>query len=209
MEKWNAGPAYRIETNNLTIRCYSPSDADPLAKSVLESVEHLKPWMPWAHDEPEPIETKINRLRYFRANFDLDKEYVYGIFNKDETELIGGCGLHPRVGVEAMAIGYWINVNHVKKGFGAECAGVLTKIGFEINSLKRIEIHCDPNNVASASIPRKLGFTLDAVLPKRTPNEKGELRDSMVWSIFRDQYTRSKIHGMALKAYNAIGNQIL
>jgi hypothetical protein len=49
-------PAYRIETERLVVRCYQPSDAQLLADSVAESLEHLKPWMSWAHDEPQPFE---------------------------------------------------------------------------------------------------------------------------------------------------------
>jgi len=40
------GPAYRIESERLVIRCYNPKDALLLQKSVQESVEHLRPWLP-------------------------------------------------------------------------------------------------------------------------------------------------------------------
>ena len=56
-----SNPAYRIETERLVVRCYKPSDAQLLADSVTESLDHLKPWMPWAHNEPEPIEEKAAR----------------------------------------------------------------------------------------------------------------------------------------------------
>jgi hypothetical protein len=61
-----SNPAYRIETRRLLIRCYKPSDAPLLAESVTESLEHLRPWMPWVYNEPEPIEIKIQRLKLFR-----------------------------------------------------------------------------------------------------------------------------------------------
>lgn len=209
MKSWNKGPAYRIETERLLVRCYNPKDTDLLAQSISGSVDHLKPWMPWAHEEPEPIEAKINRLRRFRANFDLDEEYVYGIFDPEETELIGGTGLNPRVGPQALEIGYWINVNHINLGYATEIAGALTKVGFEINKVKRMEIHCLPNNVASASIPKKLGYLHEATLRKRQPNEKEELNDTMIWSMLREEYKSSFLKDLPIKAYNAVGNQIL
>ncbi|TXT60649.1 MAG: hypothetical protein BAJALOKI2v1_90063 [Promethearchaeota archaeon] len=43
MDSWNKGLAYRIETEQLVIRCYHPQDASLLAKSITESIEHLKP----------------------------------------------------------------------------------------------------------------------------------------------------------------------
>ena len=37
-----SNPAYRIETKRLVVRCYNPSDAQLLAESVNESLEHLR-----------------------------------------------------------------------------------------------------------------------------------------------------------------------
>ena len=45
-----SNPAYRIETKRLVVRCYDPSDAPLLAESVTESLEHLRPWMPWVYN---------------------------------------------------------------------------------------------------------------------------------------------------------------
>ncbi|MBY8988448.1 MAG: N-acetyltransferase, partial [Candidatus Lokiarchaeota archaeon] len=61
------GPAYRIESERLVIRCYNPNDALLLQKSIQESVEHLRPWLPWVKDEPEELKAKIERLRMFRG----------------------------------------------------------------------------------------------------------------------------------------------
>ncbi|MES2731624.1 MAG: hypothetical protein V4714_07745 [Bacteroidota bacterium] len=44
---------YRIETDRLVIRCYEPSDAEKLKNAITESLDHLRPWMPWAQNEPE------------------------------------------------------------------------------------------------------------------------------------------------------------
>ncbi len=201
--------AYKILTDRVVIRCYNPSDAPLLHQSVQESVEHLKPWMPWAHAEPEPLEAKVQRLRGYRAKFDLDQEYVYGIFNKDETRLLGGTGLHPRVGPDALEIGYWINVHEVRKGYCTEVVRALMQVGFDILGMRRLEIHCNPANVASAAVPRKLGFVHDATLRKRVPTEKGELRDSMVWSMLVDEYARLGIRDAKVTMFDCSGQQML
>ena len=62
--------AYRIETERLVIRCYNPSDAPLLKLAIDESLDHLRPWMPWAMHEPESVEAKIDRLRAYRGQFD-------------------------------------------------------------------------------------------------------------------------------------------
>ncbi len=203
------GPAYRIESERLVIRCYNPKDALFLQKSVQESVEHLRPWMPWVNDEPEELKVKIERLRLFRADFDLNKNYIYGVFDPNETELVGGTGLHPRVGSNAFEIGYWIHVNHVNKGYATEISAALTKVAFEIEHVNRVEIHCDPKNIISTTIPKKLGYVYEATLRNRSENIEGELIDSMIWSIMREEYLKSPAAKAKIVAYDAFGNLII
>jgi len=203
------GPAYRIESERLVIRCYDPKDALLLQKSVQESLEHLRPWMPWVKTEPEELKVKIERLRMFRADFDLSKNYIYAVFDPKEIELVGGTGLHPRVGSNAFEIGYWIHVNHVNKGYATEISAALTKVAFEIEHVNRVEIHCDPKNIKSEAIPKKLGYVYEATLRNRTENTEGESIDSMIWSILREEYLRSPCAKAKIVAYDAFGNQII
>jgi RimJ/RimL family protein N-acetyltransferase len=163
---------YRIETERLVIRCYQPSDAHLLWQSVNESIEHLRPWMPWIKNEPEDVPAKLERIRKMRANFDNDIDYTFGIFDKEEQTLIGSTGFHNRVGEDAREIGYWINVNQVHKGYAAEAVRALTKVAFSIENWARIEIHCDSRNTDSFNIPQKLGYQLEATLKGRFKDER-------------------------------------
>ena len=201
--------AYRIETERLVIRCYNPSDAQLLKTAIDESLDHLRPWMPWASDEPEELQGKIDRLRRFRGEFDLNRNFVYGIFDLEEKLVIGGCGLHPRIGFNALEIGYWIHANHIRKGYGTEMAAALTRIAFEVEKVKRVEIHCDPTNIGSASIPKKLGYTHEATLKNRNLNHKGEPIDSMIWTMFYDEFFKSELRKKKIKAYDVIGQIFL
>jgi len=60
--------------------------------------------MPWAHNEPQTLEEKVELVRGFRGQFDTDQDYVYGIFSRDESEVLGGTGLHKRHGEDAFEI---------------------------------------------------------------------------------------------------------
>ena len=209
MSRTYLGPAYRIESERLVIRCYNPKDALYLQKAVQESVEHLRPWMPWVKDEPEELKVKIERLRVFRADFDLSKNYVYAVLDPYESELVGGTGLHPRVGSDAFEIGYWIHVNHVNKGYATEISAALTKVAFEIEHINRVEIHCDPNNIKSSAIPKKLGYVYEATLRNRTENIEGEPIDSMIWSILKEEYLKSPCAKAKILVFDAFGSQII
>jgi RimJ/RimL family protein N-acetyltransferase len=202
-------PTYRIQTERLVIRCWRPGDAELLKEAIDDSLEHLLPWMPWAHSEPEPLQIKIDRLRHFRGQFDLGKDFIFAIFNSDETKVLGGTGLHTRAGENAREIGYWIHVDHIGQGLATETSAALTKVGFEIERVERIEIHCDPVNEISVAIPKKLGFSLDGILRKSTPALRGELRDTMIWTLLKEEYPDSPSARAELEAFDVIGRQLL
>ncbi|NLG73072.1 MAG: GNAT family N-acetyltransferase [Chloroflexi bacterium] len=202
------GPAYRIHTPRLVIRCWNPVDAPLLKTAIDESVDHLRPWMPWAYNEPEDLQKKIDLLRSFRGKFDLGQDFVYGIFNKDETRVLGGTGLHTRIGEGAREIGYWIHKDYTNQGLATEVSAALTKVAFEIDGVERVEIHCDAENVRSAAVPRKLGYTHDATLRKRVRAHDGTLRDAMIWSLLRQDYPSSPAAAVQIEAFDAIGRPI-
>jgi RimJ/RimL family protein N-acetyltransferase len=164
--------------------------------------------MPWAHTEPEPIEVIAERVQRFRGNFDLGENFVYAIFNKDETQLLGGTGFHPRIGDEQLEIGYWIHKDFINQGLVTESTAALVKVAFEILHVHRIEIHCDPGNIASASIPRKLGFMHEGTLRAKT-RFLDRWSDSMVWGLLDVEYPDSPSRKANIKVFDARGNPVL
>lgn len=203
-----SGPAYRIETGRLVIRCYNPVDAPLLKAAVDASLDHLRPWMPWAHQAPEPLEHYIERLRNWRGKFDLNRDYVYGVFSRDESMVIGGSGLHTRPGAGGREIGYWIRESHVRQGIATEVGAALTKVAFEIDGVNRVEIHCDPKNERSAAVARKLGYTHEATRRELLQQRDGSLRDTMIWTILKREYPSSPAAQIAIETYDAAGRKI-
>jgi RimJ/RimL family protein N-acetyltransferase len=202
------GPAYRIHTHRLVIRCWQPSDAPLLKAAIDESLDHLSPWMPWAKDEPQEQQDKVEWLRRARGKFDLDRDFVYGIFSPDESRVLGGTGLHTRVGEGAREIGYWIHQDYINRGLATEAAAALTKVAFEVDEVNRVEIHCDPENMGSAAIPKKLGFAHEATLRQRVVDTGGEPRDTMIWTLFADEYPASPAAAAEIEAFDARGQRI-
>ena len=201
-------PAYRVHTQRLVIRCWEPADAALLSTAIAQSLEHLKAWLPWAHAEPKDLQQRVNWLRQSRGEFDLDQNFNYGIFNLDETQVLGGTGLHTGIGNDALEIGYWIHAHHLNQGLATEAAAALTKVAFTVNQVAQVEIHCDPTNLRSAAVPRKLGFTHEATLRKRVENHEGCKRDSMIWSLFLEDYPSSKVAAAVIEAFDVRGQKI-
>ena len=206
---YKSKPAYRIQTSRLVIRCWEPCDAPMLKSAIDASREHLRPWMPWANNEPDPVETVIERLRTWRAHFDLDQDYVYGIFNKDESAVLGSSGLHTRLGEGALEIGYWIHVDHIRLGYATELSAALTKVAFSVNRVNRVEIHCDPENKPSAAIPKKLGYSFEATLRQRIKQDEQTWRDSMIWTLLAEDYPQSLSAHADITAFDVSGRKII
>ena len=124
----HSGPAYRIVTDRLVVRCWNPEDAPLLKAAIDASLDHLKPFMAWAFNEPEELEKKIERIRVQRAKFDRGEDFVFGVFSADDHRVVGGTGLHPRVGEGALEIGYWIHAAEINRGFATEVSAALTSV---------------------------------------------------------------------------------
>lgn len=193
---------YRLVTPRLVIRCYNPADADLLKAAVDENRDHLSRFMPWAR-EPEDREVIVQRLRGFRAKFDLDQDYTVGVWSPSEDELMGGMGLHARVEEGAREIGYWIGARHEGKGYVSEGVAAMTRFAFELAGLKRLQICVDPANERSLAVPRRLGYVQEAVLRGRL--EGGA--DSVLFSMFAEDFSGSPCAQAELEAYGPAGDR--
>ena len=193
------------------MRCYDPGDAPLLSDAVDSSLDHLRPWMPWAHEAPLPREQVVDLLRRFRGQFDLGQDFIYGIFGDDESEVVGGTGLHTRVGPEAFEIGYWIRESRARQGFATEVTAALTRVGFEVCDARRIEIRVDPNNEASLGIPRKLGFVEEGLLRSVFHDDLGQAggRDAVLFSLVRRDLPVSPVAAAEVRAFDAGGERLL
>lgn len=200
-------PPYRIVTERLVLRCWEPRDAPLLKEAVDSSIDHLLPWMPWAAHEPQSLEDKVALLRQFRGRFDLGQDFTYGIFTRDEQQVVGGSGLHTRIGDEAFEIGYWIRASRAGEGLGTESTAALTRVAFELTDVDRIEIRCEPENERSRAIPRKLGYVEEATLRRRL--RQPEPRDVVIYSLFRADFASSPSAAAAVEAYDAAGTRVL
>lgn len=181
-----------IETNRLTLRAFAAGDASALKDAIDANLEHLQAWMPWAMSEPSPLEAIESRVERFAAAFANGPEWGYAVRLTGQHEIIGGCGLHASVGDNALEIGYWIDSRHLRRGYATESAAALTATAFAIPSIGRVEIRCDPANVASAAISRRLGFMYMHTLDRNTRTPRGELRDTMVFEQTRERFLQGE-----------------
>lgn len=177
-------PPETLERGPLTLRRYVLEDAPALKESIAASLESLRPWMPWAQ-QPPTDESIAAFLVPAAESFGGDSEAAYAITLTDGGRFVGAGRLIPRVGPGALEIGYWVDVRHLRQGIATTAAGALSDAALALDGIGRLEIHCDETNLASAAIPRRLGYRLDRIedAPKQAPSDTG--RD-MVWILERN-----------------------
>ena len=158
-----------------------------LNRAVLEAQEHLKPWMPWAHETPT-VEQSEGVARRMQAQF-LQREHLGYYLHERGAQgrpgrLIGGAGLHsPDWQVRRFELGYWIVPSHTGRGLVVEVVAALVRLGFEQLRARRLEIRTDSRNAASRAVAERCGFTLDGVLRHDALDVAGEACDSCVYGM--------------------------
>lgn len=84
-------------------------------------------------------------------------------------------------------IGYTVHPAHWRRGYGTEIAGLAVDYAFGELGMHRVEATCDPRNVASVRILRKIGMTHEGTL-RDTMRLRDGWRDSHVFSVLEDEW---------------------
>ena len=176
----NIRPNGLIEHAPVTLRRFRAEDADALFGAVTESLEHLRPWMPWAADYSRASAEEY--LARSIKGWDEGTEYNYAILTGDA--LVGIIGLMTRCGPGGLEIGYWVHRAYTRRGLATAASAALVEQAFRLPGLDRVEIVHDELNVASGQIPRKLGFTEAERRPMDSPPPSGT-GTGVVWRLTR------------------------
>jgi RimJ/RimL family protein N-acetyltransferase len=145
----------QIDGDGVLLRRWLVSDAEALARAVTESQDHLRPWMAWMAQEPMTLEQRRAMLREREREWLQGGDVMLGIFVGDEVA--GSCGLHPRRGLSALEIGYWVHPSFTGRGVATVVARLLTDAAFSVPHIAHVEIHTDKPNSASSGVPRGHG----------------------------------------------------
>jgi RimJ/RimL family protein N-acetyltransferase len=173
-------PPERVDAGAVVLRRIRSADAGAVAAAVAGSLDHLRPWMPWATPDSADRRSQLTRVAEADEMWESGISYIYSVLTAGHGTLVGEIGLHRRGGDGSIEIGYWIAGSQTRRGFGTSAAAAITDVALALPGASRVEIHCDEANTASAAIPRKLGYRLDRV-EERKPEAPGESGRLMIW----------------------------
>jgi len=197
MPSWSqpACPPERVVAVPLVLRRVHADDAGAIAVAVSASLEHLRPWMPWATPEAADLRSQLVRVAEADELWESGTGFIYVMIARDtgppgpdapgmvkdpDGEFVGTIGLHRRLADDVVEIGYWTMAGKTRRGYATAAAQAMTQVAVALPGARRVEIHCDEANTASAGVPRKLGYRLDHVEnhEKEAPGEQGR---RMIW----------------------------
>ncbi len=156
------------------------ADAETVAAAVRASLDHLRPWMPWATEAAAALDTQVARSRAATKAWEDGTDYCYVLRVDPDGPVVGTFGLHRRIGPGAIEIGYWLHVDALGRGYATAAAGALTTVALDLDDVDRVEIHTDEANVTSAAIPARLGYRMDRI-DSRDPEAPAESGRLQIW----------------------------
>ena len=171
-----------FDTTRLRLRRWSPDDASAVRAALDASDAHLRPWIPFMRHEPRSLTGTRTWLAERSARFETGEVYAYGVFKHPppNATLVGEVLLIS--GADALELGYWIDVRHVRRGYGAEAtSGALDaarRCGYA-----RFELRCSPDNAGSIRLATQLGFRLRATESGSFVAPDGAAHDTQVWTL--------------------------
>ncbi|MFT5481697.1 MAG: RimJ/RimL family protein N-acetyltransferase [Halieaceae bacterium] len=171
------------------IRQFRESDAANFRDAVLESVDHVSPWLPWCMAEYR-LEDARDWVVTAAVNWREGTDYRFLIVDADTDSILGGVGIsqvvpHHRTG----NLGYWVRKAALGQGVCTRAAKLVVFYAFDELQFQRIEVHVLTDNIASNIVAQKLGGEFEGVQRNKLV-VRGESCAANCYSIVPTDYGR-------------------
>lgn len=187
MKKISSEVPTHIFTDRLLLRIPQRNDGKVVNLAIRESVQELKPWLPFVQTLPLEEETELN-LEKAHDNFLKKESFRFLIFIKDTGEFVGVTSLQSiDWEIPKCEIGYWANSKFSGNGYMTEAVETITRLGVHTLRFKRIEIRCESENIKSRAIPERLNFTLEGILKNEDLSADGKrVTDTCIYAVSKN-----------------------
>jgi len=167
----------------IEIRPYRSEDVAPLTAAVQESIDDLRRWMPWAHEEYGREEAR-SWIESRGPAWTNEEAYSFAVVRSDQPaagegadriteeadgqQFLGGVGINRideqnRVG----NVGYWVRTRATGREVATTAVRLVARFGFERVGLGRLELFVSVENEASQRVAEKVGARREGVLRRR------------------------------------------
>ena len=172
-----------VEVGSLSLRRIHPADADRIHEwtSNAEACRY-QAWGPNTEAETEAFVREAVRAWQQRPQ----RRWIWAVV--DGESLVEGIGEVKQRSSGCAEISYAVHIDLWGKGVGTAIGQILTRWAFEeLASVERVEATCDPRNIGSERVLRKVGMTYEGTM-RHTMLIRDGWRDSKMFSILRDEW---------------------
>ncbi|MCI9476343.1 GNAT family protein [Anaerovoracaceae bacterium 41-7] len=175
-----------LETERLNLRMFTPEDAEDVY--AYASNPNVGPPAGWAPHKSVEDSRKIIEEIFMPPE-------AWAICIKGDDRVVGVIALEPdniRPEANSRELGYNLAEEHWGKGYMTEAAKEVLRFAFEELGLDQVGICTSRVNRRSQRIIEKCGFTYEGTIRRYYKIYDGSLRDSMVFSMLREEFFAGK-----------------
>jgi len=153
-----------LSDRTILIRPFQPTDVNVLYEAVRESMNELRPWMPWCHANYSIEDTAVWLMSRDEA-LAKGTDYSFAICDERTGTFLGSVGLNKIDHLNRNAnLGYWVRTNSIRRGVATSATRLLAMWSFNVLGLQRIEIVASVENLASQRVAVKAGAQREGVM---------------------------------------------
>ena len=173
-----------LYTEHLSLRMMNPIDAEDMFDYARRP--EVTKYLLWR--EHTDIEYTRDYLNYISGRYALGSFFDWALIDRESRRMIGTCGF-TRIDTanNSAEIGYVLNPDFHRRGFGSEAVRRVLKFGFEELGLQRIEARFMQGNEASLALMKSVGMTFEGYM-RDLMLVKGKYRTIGISSILRSEY---------------------
>ena len=182
-------PRLELSGDIVSIRPYEDTDAQELLDLRFRNREFFRPFEPSTVVIPTTIQEQLVRLTAERLDWDEGRGYVFGIFRKSDSLLVGRIAFShiSRAAWQNAVMGYFIDSDQNGNGFATEAARLALRFAFEHAGLHRVQAGVMPRNIPSIRVVQKTGMR-DEGTALRYLEINGVWEDHTIFAITREEW---------------------
>ncbi|CAM3817851.1 GNAT family N-acetyltransferase [Mesobacillus thioparans] len=174
-----------VETNRLILRELREEDFDDIYE--FKSDEKVVKYLTWGPNNREQTLHSLRKQIAFQHE-ENRQIFVLGVEVKETKKVIGNALFMVKdQDFKTVEIGYFINSNYWKQGYGIEIVNGLLNLGFNNMDIHRIYAICDVENAGSVNLLKRIGFRQEGHFIKNL-KVKGQWRDHFLFAILEEEF---------------------
>lgn len=176
-----------INSKRLTIRKFTLKDAETMFNNWASDNEVVR-FLSWpVHQNVEVTKMVLNS--WIKGYAENEYNWSLAISLKDSGEVVGSISTYnytPKA-AGSIEIGYCLSRKCWGNGYMPEAVNALTEFLMKEQNINRVEIRCDSENIPSAKVAEKCGYTYEGTLRQAGSNNTNKICDTKVYSKLRSE----------------------